>query len=658
MRTFLLAFAILLISSSFYGQSPIKWGEIPSEDLRMTEYPADPEAEAVVLCDFGHLSFDFSRGRYVTFELLHHRRVKVLDRQGFSEGDISIPFYSKNNFERIMNLKVQVFSPDGEKTELGRKDFYEEEINDYYSVIRFAIPKLEEGSVIEYKYTLISEDIFELDSWYFQEDIPVRWSELQLEIPEWYRYVFLMQGNLDINDKSSESSRIGVSGGVVNVHVDKYRMVMADVPAMREEAFITTMDDYYAKVEFQLSSIESPFTITEEVLSTWALVGQDFMEDAGFGLQFTRKRNYKTVLEALNQDIQSLEDPREKSLAIYSFLQEKMDWNGVYHYRMNSTINEVFTEGAGTSAELNLMLLALLRNQGLEAFPLLVSTRSNGQMIELYPIMSQFNHVFIGVIIDGEALLLDLAQENGPAGLISVDALNGRALSLYDASNPLWVDIPTPMSQSVYYGVSELSSEGVINGTMKTSYDGYKAISLREGYASASQLESAWTNILNDQYNACQISDLSVEGLQSPAEKMAGEFHFELANAAQVAGDYIYVNPIVYSGFEENPFTAEERLFPVDFPYPTKRKYIYNLQIPEGYTVDELPESIRAVMEGNAGLFQYTISDRGDNIQVRVEIEFYKLWYTPEEYHVIKNFYDLMIEKLSEPVVLRRTLNR
>jgi len=210
MKTTISFLSILFFVFTVSAQkAPIKWGKVNTADLEMTTYEADPEADAVILTDYADLSFDLSTGDFF-YILEHHVRIKILKKSAFYLGDVELPYYSYGKNEKISGLKVQVISPTGEKQSLSKKNIFDEKINKYWSQRKFAVPGLEEGCIIEYKYTKKSEQIYYLEDWYFQSNIPTRLSEFRTNIPEWFEYVNFNQGLRPQIEKSSSSRKLSV----------------------------------------------------------------------------------------------------------------------------------------------------------------------------------------------------------------------------------------------------------------------------------------------------------------------------------------------------------------------------------------------------------------------------------------------------------------
>jgi hypothetical protein len=658
-------------SSLLFAQDEIdfKWGQVPESDLVMTVYQPDPEAGAVVLADVGELQFNMLNDD-IKFTLQRHRRIKILNRSEFEKADINLPFYSYLRNETISNFKAKVFSPDGAVTNISRKDIREEALDDRWSVIKVTLPNIQEGSVIEYKYTLESKDIFQLEEWYFQEDIPVRWSELIMEIPVWFEYSFLTQGRpLDINEKVTRQTMLTVprivndhinigtmDGGMQQVETDVniLRLVGKNVPALREEPFVTTMKNHYSQVRFQLNQVKFPGGEPQSILPSWEKVCQNLLEDPNFGGQIDRDRKFKQAWEDVAPQLKGLESDRERANALFDFVQNRMSWNGAGNIYVRQDLDDCYEAGEGSGTEINLLLLALLKKAGLEAYPLLLSTRDHGKMFELYPFLDQFNHMILVLILsETEALFMDATAEELPTGYPAVRSLNGRAL-LVNPSTPSFIDVRPPEAKSVYYSQLDLKVDGTLEGTMKTSFSGYASGRWRSDLREVGSPQALWQQSLMETFPAVTVTGVTVEGDNNTYEDVKEEVSCRIPGAGQVAGNFIYVPAIPYSGFRENPFSLEERTYPVEIPYPVSEKYIVNIAPPAGYVLDEVPEPTKVIMEGGGGSFSFRGSQRPNGVQVICDMEINQLVYPPESYPVIKGYFDVIAEKMNEQFVFRK----
>lgn len=644
-------------------KTPMKWGKINPDDLSMTTYSADTAASAVILGDYAILNFDFSNGdsRY-KFE--RHTRIKILKRSGFNYGDIVIPFYHD---EKISQLKAHLIASDGTKYEVKRGDVFEEKTSDNWSRMKFSFPQMTEGAIIEYKYILTSDHILTLQDWYFQRTIPTRHSELRLSIPEWYNYVFLTQGrkpSITEKDVTNQTLRVpavkirSYTGYVrtntatvntISAEVTKYRYVMKDIPAFHEEAYITTVNDHLSRLRFQLQSVAFPGRPVDPIFSTWPVVAKELAENDHFGLQYTQKHRSKKLLKALEPVFAKGETPEEKVALAYNYINNNIKWNGQHSIWAEEDLDKCFELKKASTGALNLMMLAVCEHLEVEAYPLLMSTRDHGKMIELYPILDQFNHLAVAVLLGDNLQLIDLGNSGRPIGLPRANALNGRAW-VASQTNPQWIDLMPPKSSDTEMFDLSFENNGEISFTMKGKYDGYDAVDLRrkiQADKKAIFLKEDW----EARYPEIAIDSISYTNEYSPYEALEVSLNGQLPGVAQSIQDFMYVSPILNPVFNENPLKLATREYPVNFPYPFKTQSLVFIEKPEGYVPDELPKSIRLNLPNGGGKFEYLVNDAGAKISVITKLELKQLVFQPEEYETIKNFIDLIIEKQGEQLV-------
>lgn len=650
-------FFLFLLPFSLSAQKKMKFGKIPSEDLKMTVYEQDTSAAAVVLDEKGRLDFEFS-GEQTQIRLDVHRRIKILKRSGFDQGDISLPYYSGNR-GNITGIKVKVFNPDGSEQSLKNSDIFDEKLSDNYSAKKFSVPGLKEGSIIEYKYSHISGNIFSLRRWFFQEDIPVRFSEYVLKIPEWYNYVKLMTGNLIQEEQISNTNETitynkgGAAGGrgEINLNFITTMYSAENLPAMKEESFVTTMEDYYTNIQFQLSSVNYPYSPIENILTSWEKVAKEMLEASKFGNQFLKKIHYSKILTAAEPDFAGLTTDLDKIKAAYDFVLNNMEWNENYSVYASENLNQIFQKKSGRSADLNLTLLALLKAKGISAEPVLISTRDNGKMIDVYPILSQFNHVIILAEADGKQYFLDATEKNRPIGFPEANSLNKRGWLV--SKEHKWINIETPKSGDVFMTNLTLDDEGNLTGDFSASCSGYSGFDERE-IAKGDKEGKYWQKRLGEFNSETEIMDISYEGMDKNDKNMKARMNCTIPEAAQVNGDFIYLSPIVYTSFDENPFKLETRSYPVEISHPFKEQLIVNITIPEGYTIEELPEQINLALPNKGIKYQYFISQNKNILQIIWKISIKQLQFSPEEYKGVKNFFDIIMEKKGEQIVLKK----
>jgi hypothetical protein len=109
-------------------------------------------------------------------------------------------------------------------------------------------------------------------------------------------------------------------------------------------------------------------------------------------------------------------------------------------------------------------------------------------------------------------------------------------------------------------------------------------------------------------------------------------------------------------GEDKNPFVSAERKFPVDFGALTEENFIATYTIPAGYVVEEMPKGTRVSLPEDGGRFSYlinTIPEEG-KVTISSKITFKKTSYFAEEYELLRKFYDQIVQKHAEQIVLKK----
>ncbi|HEX6180744.1 MAG TPA: DUF3858 domain-containing protein, partial [Chitinophagaceae bacterium] len=113
-------------------------------------------------------------------------------------------------------------------------------------------------------------------------------------------------------------------------------------------------------------------------------------------------------------------------------------------------------------------------------------------------------------------------------------------------------------------------------------------------------------------------------------------------------------NPMMVEGYKDNYFKSEQRMYPVQMPYTIDEIFVFNMEIPAGYDIDELPKSAKVNLNENEGSFEYLISKSGNSILLRSRIKLNKANYLSEDYEGLRSFFDYVVKKHSEQIVFKK----
>ena len=667
-----LAAVLIGTASPTLAQEDFDWGHVPDADLALTTYVPDTNAVAVVLGDEGHVRF--RRNLDVVFE--RHRRLKVFAPAGYDYATVEIAY--RPSSQKLKGIEGQTFvvGDDGRvrKVELDRGSIFEERLDDDWRRVRFTLPALEPGAVFEYRYTLESDTPVLFPSWTFQGTVPTRWSAFHAEIPRYLKYVRFVQGNpafaveeieenpyepeklereiafnrdprgssrrLLAKDRSSEQTRF-------ESHTNDHRWVAREVPALSEEPYITTMDDYFQRIEFQLAAYLDKFKIPQLFFESWDKLAEEVREHEGLGRHLRPTRAVRERVATLALDSLSASG---RATAIYDHVRKGIVWDETFRAFADRDLDEVLNQSRGSSAEVNLLLIALLRAAEMEAFPLLISTRVHGQVLRAYPKYSQFNHVLAVVIADERIFLLDATDRLRPAGMLPIEALSGSGwLVTDDAQQWVGVQATTEAGKTVFVD-GALDADGTLTGTILVRLAGYAALDARrameEGEAPLkAAFEQAPTTVT--------VSEVEINGAEEDGP-LTIRSAFAAPGQGQAVAHLLTVDPMLLGGFDENPLRRPERTYPVDFAYPFTSAYNADISLPEGYLVDELPEPVAVSLLDGAAQYRHAMEMKDGKLRIQRQLTVETVTYEPEVYDALRTFFADVVAGDAGVVVLVR----
>lgn len=644
----------LMASSLVKAQQPpkIKFEKVSEEEMKMSVYEADTAAAAVILFDDG-----LSEVRWLDqqgFMLNYERfvRIKILKQSGTEWANFSIPLYtemsSKEEIKGIKGVTTNFENGKMVQTEMKKEAVFRESENKYWDMVRFTLPSVKAGSVIDLKYSISSPMFWNLRTWAFQYTIPVKWSRYRVSYPEYFLYNHSSMGYHPLKSQD-HTIRTATIRQNVSYTEHYYDYLACDIPALKEEPYLTTLENYTTKMKFELASMNliavggRIHTFTE----TWADIARILLEDNDFGGQF-KSANYAS--EDMAKLLNGKTADKQKVLALYSYIQNNIKWNGNKRYMPSKSLKKIYSEKTGNSADVNLLLLALLKEAGIDAAPVILSTRENGLLSFVHPSINDVNYVIVRAVVDGTPMLLDATEPNLPAGLIPFRCLNGTGRLIRSGSVDEVV-LTNPKSSKNTLVNLELK-EGKFAGNLYARNTGLSAFNFREAVKDAGGQKEYFDKFKN-QSKDFQAEDYQYTNLDSIYLPVARKYNISISNESDDA-DILYFNPILSDRTTENPFTSPKREFPVDYGSSSSDIYQLTLQIPKGYKIEEIPQNKSFTIPGKglSYFYQMTQTDSAITLSTRFTID--KTLFLPSEYGALQQFYNEIVAKEAEQIVLKK----
>ena len=659
---------LLFLFVGFVEAQEFKFGEVSNEELIEQFNPVDSSAAATYLYKYRKTYFHYNKED--GFEMITdiHERIKIYSKEGFDYATKKINLYKDGNTkEGIRGLKAYTFNLVGgevEEDKLKNDGIFDVELSSYFNRTSFTMPNIKVGTVIDYKYTIVSPFISNVNDFEFQHDIPIKQLMGIFEAPEYFNFRVNTKGYLMVVPKIeaqrdriifNSKTRSGyltttTSYNSSNVEFTKNvsTYTLANVPALKEEPYVNNINNYRSTVSYELAYTKFPNSPLKHYATTWEDVVKSIYQNSSFGSELNKTGYYEKELDVV---LRSTTDPMEKAMKIFDFVKSNVTWNGNYGKYVQDGVKKAYSDKIGNSAEINLMLTSMLRYIGLEANPVLVSTRDNG--IPLFPTREGYNYVICGIEIQDKVYLLDATGKNSMPNVLPFRTLNWNGRMIKKDGSSTLVDLqPTESALKATYLNVNIEKDGGIQGKLRTTNKGHLALLYRDGYIS--DKKEAYIEELENKYGGMEISDFEVINDSDVMTPISESYSFIKDRQVDMIGDRLYFSPLFFLKTAENPFKLEKRDFPVDFGYASATKFFINIKIPTGYKVESAPEPYSIKMPDDLGIFKYNVSVNPDNVQFVVSSDINQSIISAVNYDFLKSFYKQMIEKMNEKVVLSK----
>ena len=625
---------------------------VSSEELISSTFSNDPTANAFYIYEKGHSRFE-NGGDY---NLLtdYSAKIKILNPEGYKHASVELKLRkNKSGKEKLRKLEATThYMENGlKKTQKLDPALVFTEQNENYDLVKFTFPAVNPGSILVYSYQKESPFIFNFNSWWFQEEIPKIFSTYETSIPGNYEYHIKKVGELQLDSHTTALLKacFHPEGAALAGDCTRSVFTMKNIPAFIEEPYLNSPYNYISRIEYELLEITSLNGTVKRYTKSWKDVDKELRQDKDIGGQLGKTSLVKGLLP---QTLQNKNNDLAKAKEIFDHVRQNYTWNGEYNLYKNLNLKDVITEKTGSISAMNILLHNIYNEQGFAVNPILSSTRSNGTPNKLFPVLSEFNYIMVQLEVEGQKYLLDVTDKYVNFGEIPFRGLNhyGRLLDFKEGSS--WVDIePNKNSAIIIVDSIKVSTDGSSNGFSEHVFKGYHAVNTRHSLGKMPH-DQIFTSISNPSSFVKNNTTL-IKNREQVAEPL--HIKYEIENESQKINEDIFFNPFNFKFFESNPFKRTSRHYPIDFGYPDTYSYIINIEIPEHYSVVELPEQLIQRLPNNGGVLQFSATHMDErNVYVIFRVVFSKSSYSSDYYPYLKEFFEKIIEVQTQSLLVIR----
>ena len=652
---FLLASVLLIASLEMAAQTisvNTRFGKVSKEEVELMEYPADTSASALMLYEYTSVSIDFDASGGFKLNTRKHQRIKVLNEEGLDWGDVEMIYYNSNTLrDNISGIDVSTYNLVNGKvveTKMPSKYVFREDFTENYKKLSFSAQEVRVGSVIEIRYTVSSNIYWEIDDIFLQKDIPVNLSECIIRLPEMFEFNKKQLGfNTVKYEYAAESGSLPLGGGSVysyTVNVDKYSA--ADIPAFKEEPYLYNADQYYTALHYDIRSLTIPGSVYEDFSVNWGDVDDSYL-DSDMMRRFRAQCQFKDEVAALPAD----GSDKDRIVSAVKLVKGKVAWDKSYKV-FPQPLAQVVKAQSGTNADINCLIAGCLREMGYTVEPVMIKLRSSGLLLEHQPEMHPYDTFILKVTAaDGTSYYLDGGSDDAYVNVLSPLMLVEKARVLRPERMSQWVDLTRLGRNGTIMSVkASVAPDMTLSGTVSSKFSGQDSYSIKRDYNSFDDEDGFIEDIENNTLQ--EVLEFSQTGMKDYSSNASYEYKFSSDLGPE--GDRIYINPFISRFHSKDSFQSIKREYPIDFPYPYMINYMFILEIPEGYAVEQMPENALVKLQGLDATLKLLANVRGQVLQISFSYTQNKMIGLVNDYESIREFWQYINDTYESMIVLKK----
>ncbi|MCR5270733.1 MAG: DUF3857 domain-containing protein [Prevotella sp.] len=651
MRLYL--FLLSFISINVFADSiepNLKWGNPTKEELTMTEYAPDKDADAVVLCQQVKVYYQFLNNDFRVFRVVKGR-LKVLKPEGKRVADLNVQIWtdesnSQNN-ELVTGLKATAYNlKDGKviKTKMDHSMVFREQVSSTETRIKFSVPQVQVGTVFEYEYTLESGFFFELRDWYAQSDIPVLYTQYSLSVPEWFSFHIEETGINRLERKTGAGSLL-VGTRVLTTNENTF--VGRELPALKNDDYIWHAEDYGNKVTHELQGIYIPGALHKNFTSTWNDVDRLLLNNEDFGGRMKRSSPLKN--EIIAAGIPQIDNVQQRVEATWKMLWKHVKWNGQYAFWAKSGAS-ILKEGTGSNADINFLFINMLRDANVEASPVVLRLRNRGLLPRTHASLKYLSTFIVGVQMnDSTMCFFDSSAHDGYLNVLPACLYVKQARVIRKDRPGQWVNLQ-PLAQSTENTLiqASLRANGELTGDITNSWNGEAAANLRRQWHTGK--DSADVIYRMQERMHSNITHYESQGLHDFSPIVREKINFE--KRYPLADNRIYLDLLPIYPFGENPFIAETRILPVELPYKHRKTINMKLNLADGWQIEEIPDPVVVRYDGITA--RMMAAQEENQLTVAFKLDIQRTFFSQQEYPALRLFFEKLVESCKNVIVLKK----
>lgn len=594
-------FSLLTVLLCYFAQSQHSFLKIPKleeQDIKNLTPKDGSEIPAEIL--HRSVNYDIDMNGNLTKKFVE--RVKIYNKdQAENFFNKEIQYYESSTLKQsLTNLKASTYNFENGKIDVQkvRKDSkFKSKEDNTVTIAKFTFPNVKNGSVLEYEYTIFSPSDFLriIPEFIIEDEVPAKYVEYTFDFPNTLGYNVNYNGSL--LPKHQESAIKTVYGADYKVT----RFGFENVPAFKKEKFVLNSNNYKTSIRMELNSTN--FGSFKSYSTTWDDIRKSLLEDENFGRQMNRMNLVKNFLPT---EIRANISVHDKLSDILNFVQKEYTWNGNTGIFTDKGVRNLLSTKTGNVAEINLLLIMLLRDVGIEADPVILTTINKGVLKHYSPSITIPNYVVVLAEVNGKNYLLDAASKYTKVNMIAPMALNYNGIRMGKEAQV--IDIAyNDISQTFLTVESKLNPDFSFEGTFSDKDTKLYSVIVNDIY---NRNKEEFIKGYKDKYKFT-LSDIKPTTVNDDFETT---MNFHSDTFVDKIGNKIAFNPMLFLYTHDHDFNQKEtRVSPIEFLSGNEKVKKITITLPEGYVFESIPSSKKFRTDDDSIKYHYIATKEASN---------------------------------------------
>jgi len=626
----------------------VEYGEIPDSLFQMNRYPGNPDLDYFFA--YKGLSIDFGlKDNSLIAYLTYLVRIKVLKQDGVKASIVDIPYYFQNDIEKVTSIKGHTIHPNGSRINLDSTKIRTIGVNSRYKLKEFTLPDVHPGSILEYRYTIRRRYIEELPDFYFMNTRPTDLSVIRLVNSKYIRYdvtpVNMKQPPHHFEQKIDTVKRPNIFTRPEGEPILVDYWYMKNIPGLREEPYITSLNDYRWKMKFAWKSFGNPRQV---IGKGWDIVVAELRLKDGFLKNISKY----PILDSLGRTFRRIKDPVARMDSVFQYVNDHVTYNGSEAVLSKAHLDSVIDGKPADQAAVNQALIGMLHGAGIKAEPLLTATRKQGRILGDYPSVFQFNVMMVYAKVGETARLMDATHRHSIPGLLPLGTIGGRGLVIEPHSYQ-WVKI-NPQESRFEMDVNlsaSLDTAGDLEGHVTARHYGYLAQKIRDQLQTDLKPSEIVHQDLFGHYTGATFDTIHFDSVKAYGKPVVITANFKIPNYAVSYQSGLEYSPLIVGYKMENPFGGSRQL-PVTLSAPERLNVSYKVQVPRGYSLKRSNRNTNVNIPGARLGFDYRVDSR--NLDYNLHVAVLRTDYGQDLFPQLINLYDKWVELSRTRLFIRK----